>query len=299
MKLSIIVVCFNMGRELPRTLKSLQRSYQRGIDELDYEVLVVENGSTQPVSADTVSSFGPEFHYVFLENPPPSPAYALNKGVELATGDVLCLMVDGATLLSPGALEKVRRCFLAYETPMVALRYFFLGPGEQNDTIQSGYDQAEEDRLLEQIRWPDDGYRLFEISTPIRFPGQSRSGWMDKIIESNCLCLRRDTFYEIGGCDERFDIPGGGFMNIDLFQRAANHPGVCLVLLIGEGVFHQIHGGTTTNVSPEERDEEVKAYKKQYFDIRGFELVQTPANFNYFGHLPTDASKIHRRIFDE
>src|SRR6186997_2093408 len=106
MKLSIIVVSYNMTRELPRTLLSLSRQYQRDIDDLDYEVIVVDNGSDKRLPTATVESFGPQFRYVQLENPPPSPAHALNEGVRLASGDVICLMVDGATLLSPGALEK-------------------------------------------------------------------------------------------------------------------------------------------------------------------------------------------------
>jgi glycosyltransferase involved in cell wall biosynthesis len=297
MKNSIIVVCYEMAREIPRTLSSLQRNYQRGVENLDYEVIVVENGSRQPLPEGTLDSLGPEFRYVYLEAPPPSPAYALNYGVELATGDVICLMVDGATLVSPGVLEKVGRCFAAYENPVVALRYFFLGPGEQNDTIGQGYSQQEEDRLLASINWPEDGYRLFEISTPIRFPGQKKSSWMDKIIESNCLCMRKDTFRELDGCDERFDLPGGGFMNIDLFQRAASKPDTTLIMLIGEGVFHQIHGGTTTNVTPEDRDAEVQTYEQQYRAIHGSDLVQTKTDFYYFGHIPNDAAKIQRRNY--
>ncbi len=44
--LSVIVVFYNMAREAPRTLRSLSRSYQQGIDDLSYEVIVVDNGSS-------------------------------------------------------------------------------------------------------------------------------------------------------------------------------------------------------------------------------------------------------------
>ena len=43
--LSVVVVFYNMQREAARTLHSLSRAYQQGIDDLDYEVIVVENGS--------------------------------------------------------------------------------------------------------------------------------------------------------------------------------------------------------------------------------------------------------------
>ncbi len=54
MKLSVIVISFNMQREIPRTLQSLTRQYQEGCEELDYEVLVIDNGSPQPIDPNRV-----------------------------------------------------------------------------------------------------------------------------------------------------------------------------------------------------------------------------------------------------
>ena len=79
MKLSVVVVCYNMQRELPRTLASLRRDYQHDVEALDYEVIVVDNGSAEPMNPALVAGHGPEFRYVYLENPPPSPAFALAK----------------------------------------------------------------------------------------------------------------------------------------------------------------------------------------------------------------------------
>lgn len=299
MKISVIIVCYNMRREIPRTLQSLRPDYQRRGESLDYEVLVVENGSSEPLEPGTVEAFGERFQHVSLSDAPPSPAYAVNEGVRRSTGDVVCIMVDGAHLLTPGVLDQAERVFRAYEHPVVGTRYFFLGPGQQNETMLEGYDQAREDALLEQINWPEDGYRLFQIGSPLRFPGELQSTWFNKIIESNCLFMTRNTYQEIGGCDERFDIPGGGFMNIDLFRRAADHPATSLVLLVGEGSFHQVHGGTTTNVTPEYRDREVARYGQQYEELRGEAFRATGEPFHYFGHLPNEASKIHRRSYDK
>jgi hypothetical protein len=97
----------------------------------------------------------------------------------------------------------------------------------------------------------------------------------------------------MGGADERFDIPGGGFLNMDLYNEAAAIDGVIPVQLIGEGSFHQLHGGTTTNVSPEERDSKVESYREQYRQIRGRECTVTDKPIYFFGHLPTHHSKIH------
>jgi hypothetical protein len=57
-KLSVIVVGYNMARELPRTIRSLSPAMQRGIHPRDYEVILIDNGSTQPADeAELCASF--------------------------------------------------------------------------------------------------------------------------------------------------------------------------------------------------------------------------------------------------
>ena len=294
MKLSVIVIAYDMQREIPRTLQSLTRDYQQGVSDLDYEVLVMDNGSPQPMDSTTIAAFGDAFHYHYLQSPPPSPAHAMNRGAELARGDILCFMIDGAHLLTPGVFQHALASFRAFGEAVVLTRYFFLGPGHQNDTITQGYGQQEEDRLLKKINWPHDGYRLFEIGAPLRGEADKIT-WFNKMAESNCLFLSKSLYRHIGGVDERFDIPGGGFVNLDLYKRAADYPASQPVLLIGEGSFHQVHGGTTTNVTPEERDARVAHYKAQYREIHGCDLEASTKHVHYLGHLPTPASKIHIR----
>jgi hypothetical protein len=47
--LSVVVVVHNMAREAPRTLFSLSATYQRNIGPEEYEVIVIDNGSTPPL----------------------------------------------------------------------------------------------------------------------------------------------------------------------------------------------------------------------------------------------------------
>ena len=56
MKLSVILVAYDMAREIPRTLESLSRSYQERAENLEYEVLLLDNGS--PVPLDEASWSG-------------------------------------------------------------------------------------------------------------------------------------------------------------------------------------------------------------------------------------------------
>lgn len=286
-----------MLREIPRTLASLSPSYQREVDPEDYEVLVVDNGSSRPLNEDMVRSFGPGFHHDFLLDAPPSPARAINYAADRARGDLLCIMIDGAHLLTPGVLKFAFTAYRAFVEPLVLVRYFYLGPGPQNETMHTGYDQAREDALLAGIRWPEDGYRLFEIAFPLATFGP-RISWFSPMLESNCLFLSKRVFDGVGGCDERFDMPGGGFLNIDMLNQVAARADTSLVQLIGEGSFHQIHGGITTNTSRTDQKEKVDAYAAQYRALRGDDVRGHGKPVHFLGHLPTFHSKIDTRFRD-
>ncbi len=294
MKLSVIVICYDMAREIPRTLQSLSRDYQHKSMDLDYEVLLVDNGSPEPLDEASWSSLDVPCGLITIHNASPSPAAAINQAVARATGDIICLMIDGAHLLTPGTFWLAQSAFAAFEQPVVATRYFYLGPDEQNISIMQGYDKPAEDRLLKLIDWPGDGYRLYEIGTPLR-AGAANITWFNRMFESNCLFMRRSLFCELGGAEERFDYPGGGFLNLDIYRRAVDYEGVTPVQLIGEGSFHQLHGGTTTNTGAEQRDAQMKRYRQQYRDIRGHDNVMSDKELFFLGHMPTQASKIHLR----
>ena len=248
--LSVVVVFYNMRREAARTLLSLSRSYQRGIEDLDYEVIVIDNGSApdQALREDDVRSFGPEFRFVDLgADATSSPTVALNRWITLARGDAIRVMIDGAHVLTPGVLRLGMTALATYAPAIVATQQWYVGPGQQGDAQQAGYDQAAEDQLFRRVQWPIDGYRLFEIG---HFIGDR--DWFDGIVESNCLFVPRSLLEQVGGFDDSFSMPGGGYANLDLFERLGSAPGVNAASILGEGSFHQIHGGTTTNMSDAE-----------------------------------------------
>lgn len=294
MKLSVIVIAYNMQRELPRTLQALARGYQTAAAELDYEIIVVDNGSPRPLQLEESVAADLPVRLLRLDDARVSPAQALNRAVAAASGELVCLMVDGAHLLTPGVFDWALRAFAAFQCPVVAVRYFYLGPGEQPQTVLAGYDRQAEDALLQRIAWPSAGYRLFEIGTPLA-GGASRITWFNRMFESNCLFMTRAHYQSIGGSDERFDLPGGGFLNLDLFKRAADAEGAELVQLVGEGSFHQVHGGTTTNSDSGARDTRLASYREQYRQLRGHDRLLSDKPLNFLGHLPTQASKIHLR----
>ncbi|MEZ5178282.1 MAG: CmcI family methyltransferase [Acidimicrobiales bacterium] len=287
--LSVVVVFYDMAREAKRTLQSLARSYQRGIDDLTYEVIAIDNGShaEQRLDPAAVAAYGPEFRLVTLEEASPSPTVALNLGIAQARGDVVAVMIDGAHVLTPGVFRHALAATRTYAPAVVAVQQWYVGPGQQGDAQQAGYDQAVEDRLFEGIRWPTDGYRLFEIG---HFIGDR--DWFDGIIESNCLFVPRTVLEQVGGFDDSFDMPGGGYANLELFERMHAHPGVNPATILGEGTFHQFHGGTTTNVADEAvRRDRISSYGAHFRETRGRGLNGVTKPIHYVGSLDTKAAR--------
>src|SRR5437867_3410895 len=102
--LSVVVNFFNNRREAQNTLYSLSRRYQRNIENVEYEVIAVDNGSTEPLSEADVRAFGPEFRYRFVQTISRSPVGAMNAACRDAAGERLMVMIDGAHILSPKIL---------------------------------------------------------------------------------------------------------------------------------------------------------------------------------------------------
>jgi cephalosporin hydroxylase len=289
-ELSVVVVFYNMRREASRTLHSLSRAYQEGIDATSYEVIAVENGShgDQKLGAAFVRDFGPEFRYVDLgSDASPSPVAALNRGIAASRGQSLALMIDGAHVLTPGVLSFGLKGLADYGPAIVATQQWYIGPGQQGDAMDDGYDQAQEDGLFQRIQWPVNGYRLFEIG---HFVGDR--DWLDGVWESNCMFVTRAQLEQVGGFDERFSMPGGGYANLELYERLGSSPDVTVCTILGEGSFHQVHGGTTTNqTDAAERRSRVFGYGQHYAELRGRPFKGPGKPIHFVGRIPTAAAR--------
>jgi glycosyltransferase involved in cell wall biosynthesis len=286
--LSIVVVLYDMAREAPRTLHSLSTAYQRGVAESDYEIVVVDNGSPARLDAEVLRSVGANVRYFYVADAPKSPAFAVNFGARHSRGSLIGIMIDGARMLSPGVLRHALHAARGFDDPLIATLGWHLGPDVQMRSVAQGYTRVVEDRLLADIEWPTDGYRLFEIAA---LAGSSERGWFLPMAESNCLFLRRQTFEVLGGYDERFDCPGGGLVNLDFYKRACDRPSLDLVVILGEGNFHQVHGGVATNVSEAENRRLWQEWDAQYVAIRGTRYARPTRQADFIGHVPPAAIK--------
>ncbi|MDZ7673806.1 MAG: hypothetical protein U5K30_01870 [Acidimicrobiales bacterium] len=157
-----------------------------------------------------------------------------------------------------------------------------MGPGQQGEAMRVGYDEPIRGHASStEIAWPNDGYRLFDIG---HFVGRPRPG-STACGSRNCLFVPRQPAEQVGGFDEAFSMAGGGYANLDLYERLTSSPGVRVVSILGEGSFHQLHGGTTTNrTHPDlERRQRVRSYTDHFAELRGRPFMGPEKPIHYAG----------------
>ena len=284
-KLSIVVNFHNMTREAARTLYTLSAKYQLGVNESLYEVLVIENGSTHPFTAEYVSSFGNNFRYHYYDTKSRSPISSINDAIKAARSEKIMVMIDGAHMLSPGIVRDTLRAMEAFENPFVTVVGFHIGPKIQNQSVNSGYDQHEEDRVLTSVNWQENGYSLFKVAGWFSY---DCAGWFGPLAESNCFAMSKTAYDTVGGLDSSFIEAGGGLAILDFFRRVMETPELDYVVLLGEGTFHQFHGGIASNqpyeLHPWDR------FHEEYRNIRKCDYQIVPRRPFYFGSIGPEAT---------
>lgn len=266
--MSIIVISYNMNRELPRTLYSLSAEFQHDISRDEYEVILVDNGSKIPPKYEDFADLDLDLTIYHQENPTHSPVAAINMGLNMTSGQFIGVCIDGARILSPRVLATAREGLCISDRSIIGVRGRYLGKKLQRESIAEGYDKAVEDKLLGASGWLTNGYRLFDISV---FDESCGPNWFAPIAESNALFMSRTMWQELNGFDPAFKTPGGGLVNLDIWKRAVELPDVNPMVLLGEATFHQVHGGVATNGS----HDAIHRFYDEYEHIRGEEF-KTP-----------------------
>ena len=78
-------------------------------------------------------------------------------------------------------------------------------------------------------------------------------------------------------------------VNLDFFKRAVESSLLNSCVLLGEGSFHQVHGGVATNVAMEDHPGAV--FAEEYQDIRGLPYRSPTYEPLYVGKLSQSARR--------
>lgn len=286
---SFVMVVYNMPVQAQNTVTSLLCDYQVGASPQDYEVIIVENESKNPMSRDFVQALPDNFHYYLRREDKPTPIYAVEFGASRAQGENICLMIDGARLLTPGVVRNIVLGHRMYRNAVVTVPGYHLGSELQQEAVGNGYTVEQEHEMMRSIGWPADGYDLFDIAC---FSGSCSRGIFMPNSESNCISIPRELWTRLDGCELQFDLRGGGLVNLDLYKRACESLDVTHIVLHGEGTFHQYHGGVTTGGEARDvRDKFIQASKDQYRKIRGHDYASPHTDPIYLGALAQQVQK--------
>lgn len=100
MKISVITVCYNAGKDLEKTIKSvISQSYK------DIEYIIIDGGSTDETK-DILKKYSDKISKIISE--PDKGLYdAMNKGINLASGDYINFMNAGDIFSDDEVVEKI------------------------------------------------------------------------------------------------------------------------------------------------------------------------------------------------
>jgi glycosyltransferase involved in cell wall biosynthesis len=186
--LSVVVPVYNATDNLKLCLAALAASEYR-----DFEVLVVDDGSTEPVQP-LVEAHG--FSY-FRISGPGGPARARNRGVGLVRGRY-AVFVDSDVCIHKDALTHFASDFAADPTVQAVIGSYDDAPAKQN--------------FLSQYK------NLFHHYVHQQASGEVITFW------SGCGAMRRELFIKSGGFDEqRYRRPAIEDIELGTWLSAAGH----------------------------------------------------------------------------
>ena len=108
-KISIITPSYNQGQYIERTIRSiLDQRYP------NLEYLIIDGGSTD-VTIDILKQYAPRLKWISEKDE--GQADAINKGIRLATGDIIAYL-NSDDVYEPGTLDSVARFFAEHPDAM-------------------------------------------------------------------------------------------------------------------------------------------------------------------------------------
>ncbi len=119
LKISIITVCHNMAAYIEQTIRSV---LSQGYDDLEY---IIIDGKSTDGTQEIIERYRSSLAY-FVSEPDGGMYEALNKGLALATGDIVGWL-NADDIYLPGALQTVGKVFASFpDVEWISARTAFL-----------------------------------------------------------------------------------------------------------------------------------------------------------------------------
>lgn len=128
--ISVVIPCYNGGRDLPGALDSV-----RAQTFSNYEIIVVDDGSTDPETGRILDGLGESIR--LIRQPNRGLPAARNAGVAVATGDYI-LPLDCDDRLAPDFLEKTLLLMRRHPKAGFAFTYLRLS-GDKHGILRKNY----------------------------------------------------------------------------------------------------------------------------------------------------------------
>lgn len=129
MKVSLITVTFNSGQTLSETIRSVSAQ-----DYANIEYIIVDGASTDGTQ-DIVKSHGGIISE-FISEPDRGLYDAMNKGISMATGDIVGIINSDDFYHRPDAISRIVAGFLDSQTECVFADIRFVAAEDLNKTVR-------------------------------------------------------------------------------------------------------------------------------------------------------------------
>ena len=128
-KISIITATFNSAKTLPQTLKSISNQTYKNIEHI-----IVDGGSSDD-SINIIKRYA-DNKKIFLSEPDEGLYFAINKGMELASGDVIGLMHSDDFYSDNFVLNDIARIFMNPRIDAVYADLDYINSSNQDQVVR-------------------------------------------------------------------------------------------------------------------------------------------------------------------
>jgi len=228
MKVSIITSCFNREATIGQAIESVLNQ-----DYPDIEYIIVDGASTDK-SLEIIKKYKDKVTKIVSE-PDKGMYEALNKGIHLASGDIIGLVHSDDFLYAPNTISKIVTTFQNTNADFVYGNGLFVDPEKTNKVIRN---------------WKSGKYSKWKV----------KHGWLP--LHTTCY-IKRSCINKLGLYDESYKIAADSDFLVRYLYEAS-----LKVYYLNEYIVRMRMGGLSTNKKRRKKmwEEDIRMYKSHGFN---------------------------------